>query len=145
MKSKISSIAGYLIAVSGLLYLVYKGYILSDNLIISLIQILAFCLMIWARIVFKHRSFHLTSDTTKGGLVTNGPYRWFRHPIYSAVIYFGLACLLAFPKIDVFLAFISIACGLFIRMILEEKALRQSYPEYVEYSKKAKRIIPFIF
>jgi protein-S-isoprenylcysteine O-methyltransferase Ste14 len=145
MLSKLSSISGYLIAVIGLTYLAYNGYIISDNLIISAIQIVAFCLMIWARILFKNRSFHLTSDTTKGGLVTKGPYKWLRHPIYSAVIYFSLACLFAFPKVEVLIAFLFITCGLFIRMILEEKALRKSYPEYIEYSKKAKRIIPFIY
>lgn len=145
MLSKISSASGYLIAVIGLTYLAYNGYIISDNFIISAVQILAFCLMIWARIIFKQRSFHLTAGTTKGGLVTKGPYKWFRPPIYSAVIYFSLACLFAFPKIEVLLAFILITCGLFIRMIFEEKALRQSYPEYIEYSKKAKRIIPFIY
>lgn len=145
MTSKISSISGYIIAVLGLSYLAYNGYIISGNLIISTIQILAFCLMIWARIIFKHRSFHLTADTTKGELVTHGPYKWFRHPIYAAVIYFSLACLFAFPKIEVLLAFIFIIGGLFIRMIFEEKALRQSYPEYMEYSKKAKRLIPFIY
>lgn len=145
MLSKISSFSGYLVAALGLTYLAYNGYIISDNIIICAIQILAFCLMIWARLIFKNRSFHLTSNTTKGVLVTNGPYKWFRHPIYAAAIYFSLACLFAFPKIEVLLTFIFITCGLFIRMILEEKALKQSYPEYIEYSKKAKRIIPFIY
>jgi protein-S-isoprenylcysteine O-methyltransferase Ste14 len=145
MLSKILSSSGYLIAVLGFSYLTYNGYIISGNFIISTIQILAFCLMIWARIIFKHRSFHLTSNTTKGGIVTTGPYKWLRHPIYSAAMYFSFACLLAFPKLEVFLAFFFIAFGLFVRIILEEKALRQSYPEYIEYSKKAKRIIPFIY
>ena len=145
MLSKISSFSGYLIAALGLAFLAYNDYILTNNYIISTIQILAFCLMIWARIAFKYRSFHLTSDITKGGLITNGPYKWFRHPIYSAAIYFSLACLVAFPRIEVLLTFIFIAGGLFIRMILEEKALEKAYPEYIDYSRKAKRFIPFIY
>lgn len=145
MISKASSFSGYLIAALGLAFLVYNDYIISDNLIISVIQILAVCLMIWARLIFKQRSFHLTSDTTKGELVTSGPYKWFRHPIYAAAIYFSIACLIAYPKIEVLLAVIFITGGLFIRMILEEKALKQTYPDYIEYSKKTKRIIPFVF
>ncbi len=145
MTSKISSFSGYLIAALGLAFLAYNDYILSDNLIVSAIQILAVCLMIWARLIFKQRSFHLTSDTTKGELVTSGPYKWFRHPIYAAAIYFSIACLIAHPKVVVLLTVVFITGGLFIRMVLEENALKQSYPDYADYAKKAKRIIPFVY
>ena len=101
--------------------------------------------MIWARIIFKSRSFHLTANTTKGGLVTSGPYKWLHHPIYAAVIYFAWACLIAFPKVETLIAVILITGGLFIIIRLEEKALNEAYPEYVEYSKRAKRLIPFVY
>lgn len=145
MLSKIGSILGYVLAVLGLTYLLLNNFVISKYLIISIIQFLTLALMIWARITFKFRSFHLTSNPTKGGLVTNGPYKWLRHPIYAAVIYFSLACLIAFPKISVLLAVVLIIIGLFIRMILEEKALKNTYPEYEAYSKYAKRLIPFIY
>jgi len=145
MLSKISSLLGYGIAVIGLFFLIFNKYVISKNPIIIIIQLFSFCLMIWARITFKSRSFHLTANPTEGGLVTNGPYRWFRHPIYTAVIYFSWACLIAFPKIEVLVAVLFITVGLFIRMLLEEKALNKVYPEYAEYSKRAKRLIPFIF
>jgi len=35
--------------------------------------------------------------------------------------------------------------GLFVRMILEEKSLLVAYGDYAAYSKKTKRIIPFVF
>jgi protein-S-isoprenylcysteine O-methyltransferase Ste14 len=143
--SKMSSLIGFGIAVIGLFYLIFNNYVISRNPIIIIIQLFSFCLMIWARITFKSRSFHLTANPTEGGLVTNGPYRWLRHPIYAAVIYFSWACLIAFPKIDVLVAVFIITAGLFTRMLLEEKALNKAYPEYAEYSKRAKRLIPFIF
>lgn len=143
--SKMGSIFGYGIAVIGLFFLVYNNHIISKNPVITGIQLLSFCLMIWARITFKSRSFHLTANPTEGGLVTNGPYRWLRHPIYAAVTYFSWACLVAFPKIEVLAAVLLITVGLFIRMLLEEMELKKVYPEYTEYSKRAKRFIPFIF
>lgn len=145
MLSKLGSISGFGLAVIGLVFLVLNDYVISTNPVIIIIQVLAFCLMIWARMTFRSRSFHLTADTTEGGLVTNGPYRWLRHPIYAAVIYFSWACLAAFPELTVLIAVIFITGGLYIRMLLEEKALRKTYPEYTEYSKRAKRLIPFIF
>ena len=145
MLLKIGSALGYVIAVIGLAFLIFNGYVISKNPVISIVQILSFCLMIWARITFKSRSFHLTADTTKGALVTSGPYRWLRHPIYAAVIYFGWVCFIAFPNTESLIATILITVGLFIRMQLEEKALNKTYPEYAEYSKKAKRLIPFVY
>ena len=145
MISKISSILGFGIAVLGLAFLISNDSVISKNPVIIIVQLLSFCLMIWARITFKSRSFHLTANTTKGGLVTSGPFRWLRHPIYAAVIYFAWACLIAFPKIETLIAVIFITAGLFTRMLLEEKALNKTYPEYVEYSKRAKRLIPFVY
>jgi protein-S-isoprenylcysteine O-methyltransferase Ste14 len=52
------------------------------------IQVVAALLMVWARLTFGIRSFHGTANPTAGGLVTTGPYRYFRHPIYAAILYF---------------------------------------------------------
>ena len=145
MSSKIGSFSGYAIAVAGLVFLIFKKYIISENPVTIVIQLTSFCLMIWARITFRSRSFHLTAEPTGGGLVTNGPYRWLRHPIYAGIIYFSWACLIAFPETEAFFAVILITAGLFTRMLLEEKELKKTYPEYEEYSKRAKRLIPFIF
>jgi protein-S-isoprenylcysteine O-methyltransferase Ste14 len=145
MLSKIGSLLGFVIAVIGLVFLIFNNNIISKNPIIIIIQLFSFCLMIWARITFKSRSFHLAANPTEGGLVTNGPYRWLRHPIYAAVIYFSWACLIAFPKIEVLIAVFFITVGFLTRMLLEEKALKNAFPEYIEYSKRAKRLIPFIF
>jgi protein-S-isoprenylcysteine O-methyltransferase Ste14 len=145
MSLKIGSVLGYVIAVLGLIFLLEKNYILSKNPVTIVIQIFSVILMIWARVTFGFRSFHATANTTKGKLVTTGPYRWLRHPIYAAVIYFGWACFIAFPKIETLIAVIFISGGLFIRILLEEKALNKTYAEYVEYSKRAKRLIPFVY
>lgn len=143
--SKIGSLSGFVIAVLGLFFLIFNKCIISENPLVIVIQLLSVCLMIWARITFKSRSFHLTANPTEGGLVTNGPYRLLRHPIYAAVIYFSWACLIAFPEIKVLIAVLLITAGMFIRMLLEEMELNRAYPEYAEYSKRAKRLIPFIF
>jgi protein-S-isoprenylcysteine O-methyltransferase Ste14 len=86
--SKIGSVIVFLLAVLGLVFLIFKKYLFADNPVGIVIQVLAAGLMIWARISFGMRSFHAVANTTKGGLVTKGPYRWLRHPIYAAVIYF---------------------------------------------------------
>lgn len=145
MKSKIGSLIAFGIAVIGVLFLLDNNYILSKNPITIIIQLLSLGLIIWARITFGLRSFHATANTTKGKLVTNGPYRWLRHPIYAAAIYLFWACVISYPFIETIAAVILISGGLFVRMILEEKFLLVAYDEYAAYYKRTKRIIPFLF
>lgn len=142
---KIGSLIGFGIAALGLFYLIYNNYILTKNPFVIIVQLCSIAFMIWARITFGLRSFHATANTTKGELVTNGPYRWLRHPIYASIIYFSWASVISYPFIDTIAAVILISGGLFVRMILEEKSLKLTYDNYVEYSKHAKRIIPLVF
>ncbi|MEP7170024.1 MAG: methyltransferase [Bacteroidota bacterium] len=145
MNLKIISFCAFGIAVLGILFLVKKNYILSNNPITIAIQVSSAALMIWARITFGLRSFHATANTTKGELVTNGSYRWWRHPIYAAVIYFSWASVISYPFKETIAAVLVISGGLFVRMVLEEKFLTAAYAGYAAYSERTKRIIPFVF
>ena len=146
MSIKIASLLGLVLAILGVFYLYGKNLLFSKNIVVIIIQILAVGLMIWARMTFGFRSFHATANTTKGGLVTNGPYHWLRHPIYASLIYFFWSCIIAFPFKETIFAVLLITIGLLIRMFLEEKSLIDSYKQaYLDYTKKTKRIIPFIF
>src|SRR6266516_2249539 len=60
----------------------------STSAIVIALQIAAVLLFLWARITFGRRSFHLAANPTEGGLVTTGPYRHIRHPIYTALCLF---------------------------------------------------------
>lgn len=146
MNIKIASLLGLGLAVLGVFYLYHKNFLFSKNIVEIIIQILAVGLMIWARMTLGFRSFHASANTTKGRLVTDGPYHWFRHPIYASLIYFFWSCVIAFPFKETIFAVLLITIGLLMRMFLEEKSLIDSYKqEYAAYSKKTKRIIPFIF
>jgi protein-S-isoprenylcysteine O-methyltransferase Ste14 len=145
MTLKTGSLIAFGIAILGIIFLIKNKYVLSHNPITIIIQLCSVGLMIWARITFGLRSFHASANTTKGKLITNGPYKWFRHPIYAAVIYFFWASIISYPFIQAVAAVILITAGLFVRMIFEEKFLLTIYDEYAAYSKRTKRIIPFIF
>ena len=145
MTLKIVSLIALGFAILGVLFLFERNYIFSKNPITIIIQLCSAGLMIWARITFGHRSFHPTANTTKGELVTNGPYNWLRHPIYASIIYFFGACIISYPFIETIAAVILIGGGLFVRMLLEEKFLVVAYKDYTAYSKRTKRIIPFLF
>jgi len=75
-------------------------------------------------------------------LVTRGPYRWIRHPIYSAVILgmFGIAIRSRTPVVLAFAAVLTLFLAAKARW--EERHLRRAFAGYTEYKQRAGRFIP---
>lgn len=90
---KADSIAAILLMALALIGLVIRDTFFSSHPLAIIAEITAVALMVWARLTFGRRSFHGTANPTAGGLVTAGPYRYIRHPIYTAI------CLFAWPGI----------------------------------------------
>src|SRR5678815_5205020 len=88
---KTLSILGYIGMIGGLLGLLSTRTLFSSSPLVIALQILALVLFLWARVTFGRRSYHLVANPTEGGLVTGGPYRYIRHPIYAAFCLFTLA------------------------------------------------------
>jgi protein-S-isoprenylcysteine O-methyltransferase Ste14 len=142
---KVLSVGGFLMMVSGIIALIVTKTIVSTFLPAIIAQAASFALMLWARHTFGRRSFHLSADPTDGGLVTTGPFRFVRHPIYTAVCIFVWAALLGSPSIQTLLFAALVTIGAVMRVFCEEHLLAQQYPEYKGYSRKTKRMIPFVF
>ncbi len=142
--AKIASVAAFVVLVLAILYLVYSHQLFTTRPVLLAVQVAAVGLMIWARITFGMRSFHASANATRGGLVTHGPYRWWRHPIYASIAYFIWAGVAAHRTLDAVGAALLATAMLLTRMLLEERFLRRTHPEYGEYAARAKRFIPFV-
>jgi protein-S-isoprenylcysteine O-methyltransferase Ste14 len=142
---KMISVLGFLLMIGSLVGLYMTGNLFSRQPVAIALQVFAIGLMVWARLAFGKRSFHAAANPTAGGLVTTGPYRYIRHPIYTAAFLFGWAGVVS--NWSLFSAGLGVLLflGALARMICEEQMVRQSYPEYIEYSKTTKRMVPFVF
>ena len=142
---KLISVLGLVVMIGALIGLYKIGVLITAQPIAIALQLMAIALMAWARITFGRRSFHAAANPTAGGLVTTGPYRIIRHPIYTA------ACLFGWGAIVVQRSLVSVALGILLllgalmRMICEERLVKQKYPEYAEYAKVTKRMVPYLF
>jgi protein-S-isoprenylcysteine O-methyltransferase Ste14 len=145
MTLMLASIAGYVLMIAALVALLWGHSLFGETPIPIGVQILTFSLMVWARVTFGGRSFHATANPTEGGVVTSGPYRFVRHPIYAAVLYFTWAGVLSHLSIVNLVLGICAVAGAGLRIAAEERLLLERYPEYKEYANRTKRIIPFLF
>src|SRR4051794_28408177 len=82
------SVFAFALMVAGIVGLFYSGALFAESPIVIALQLCGVMLMVWARITFGRRSFHAAANPTSGGIVNTGPYRYLRHPIYTAVFLF---------------------------------------------------------
>jgi len=139
------SLAALLLMALALAGLAVRGAFFSSQPVAIMAEVAAVALMIWARLAFGNRSFHAAANPTPGGLVTSGPYRFIRHPIYTAVCLFGWSGILAhWSLINVLLGAL-LFVGAVGRMLCEERLIIEIYPEYRDYAQATKRMVPYIF
>jgi protein-S-isoprenylcysteine O-methyltransferase Ste14 len=148
MNTRVISLAATVLLAAAVATLVLDHAIFSKMPFGIAIQIAAALLMLWARLTFGLRSFHAGANPTQGGLVTSGPYRYWRHPIYAAVLIFvwtGVLTQGGRPALVPVLLSAVATIMTFVRILSEEKLLRATFPDYAAYSMRTKRFIPFVF
>ena len=139
------SLAALLLMAFASVCLVVRDSLFSPQPLVIGAEAVAAALMVWARWTFGYRSFHAAANPTVGGLTTTGPYRFIRHPIYTAVLLFGWAGVLAhWSPINALLGAL-LLIGAIARMLCEERMLIAVYPEYRAYAQATKRVVPYVF
>jgi protein-S-isoprenylcysteine O-methyltransferase Ste14 len=89
------------------------------------------------------RSFSILPEARK--LVTNGPYRRIRHPLYLAEEIGSLGVMLQFLQPwSLLLEIVNFALQLW-RMQREEIVLTEAFPEYAAYAARTSRLIPGVY
>ncbi|WP_437601176.1 isoprenylcysteine carboxylmethyltransferase family protein [Sorangium sp. So ce590] len=90
------------------------------------------------------KSFSLMPEARR--LVTGGPYRLVRHPVYLATVIQGAGLILLYPSIAALLIYTVEVVLQIIRMGYEERVLRDTFPEYDDYARRTSaRLIPRVY
>ena len=118
-----------------------------------ILAVAGIALSIWSTIYMKNvgkgnpmDAFNHEIGTRTVNLMTEGPYRLCRNPMLLGVFiyYVGLViCLGSWRSFTIFLAFFA---AMMAQVHSEEKRLAEDFGEaYLEYKKKTKKLIPFIW
>jgi protein-S-isoprenylcysteine O-methyltransferase Ste14 len=78
-------------------------------------------------------------------VVTTGPYRFIRHPMYTSEIVWSFGMILPALTWQVGAAYALMLTCLILRAGFEEAVLEKHFPEYGEFRKKTWRFIPLVY
>jgi len=96
--------------------------------------------------MFRHLGLNVTSTSiprASATLVTSGPYRWIRHPMYSATLLLVAAATLLTANLVMALGGGAMFALLAARSRLEERRLVEKFGEaYRAYQRRAGRFVP---
>ncbi|MGH8200782.1 MAG: methyltransferase family protein [Steroidobacteraceae bacterium] len=107
------------------------------------LTLLGVLFMVWARIHLGRNWSGVSAVKADHELITGGPYRWVRHPIYSGL---ALALLGTATAIGQWRGVLAVALALSAiahRVIVEERFMRQQFgAAYDTYTRRVRALVP---
>jgi len=127
----------------GLMILFSRG-LLHDPLALA-VFLVGVAFGFWAIAYNRLGNFHIRPILKDGcTLITTGPYRLIRHPMYTSVITMMLGVWLSTPTLLESSLLLLLVATLYLKAYREEQLWCGHNPEYLEYKRKTKLFIPYI-
>lgn len=143
---RLKSLVLVIIQITGIAVICMTARPVCTSYILLVIQSLSLLLLIWTWLYLHPGKFNIFPDTIKNAkLVTGGPFRWIRHPMYLSLFMYLVPLVVEYYNWWRLLVLLIFLANMVIKIFYEEKILQQKFPEYGEYMKRSKRLIPFIF
>jgi len=112
-----------------------------------IIFLAGYVFMVWGPLHLGEQYSLLVTIQEEHKLVTDGPYRYMRHPRYSGIIFWVFGVALIFLSIPALVLAVLMSALMLLRIPKEEKVLHGEFgKEWVEYCKRTtKKVIPFVY
>ncbi|GAB4050813.1 hypothetical protein GCM10028810_46650 [Spirosoma litoris] len=99
----------------------------------------------WARQVLADNWSGAIQQVEKQTLVTKGPYKYIRNPMYTGILSAALGTTLYQPSWSSLTGLLILYTIYAVKIRREEHFLGQVFPGYSAYSQHTWRLIPFIY
>jgi protein-S-isoprenylcysteine O-methyltransferase Ste14 len=131
---------------SSLIFILISGSVFAETPEGIFMEMTGIFLGLLAIYTMKPGNFNIRPIIKQNGiLITNGPYRIIRHPMYLAQIIAVIPLITEQFSYYRLFALCVLIIVLLIKINFEEKRLINHFSDYSEYMKTSKRLIPFIY
>lgn len=114
-------------------------------MLICIVLLLAVALAVWALITMRIHNFSVMPEPKSGArLLSTGPYRHIRHPMYSAVILATAGACIAHQSGAKFVFLLALLVVLFLKIRREEGLLCKQFENYPSYRSETSALIPHV-
>jgi protein-S-isoprenylcysteine O-methyltransferase Ste14 len=141
----ITSALPLLFVVAAIVVLGATGNLFASSPSVILAQVAAVGLSVWARRSFQTGTFRVTAGPGSGSIIRRGPYRFIRHPMYSAALLLVWAAVVSHLSVGPLAIGIAVTAVVIARVRAEERLLGVHYPEYRDYTRSTKALVPYLF
>ena len=94
----------------------------------------------------RHLARHFSTAASAAEVMTDGPYRWVRHPRYASALLIVLGMPLVFGSIFGWLSLAVLVMAVQHRIAREEPHLREVFgPAYERYASRTARLVPGVY
>jgi len=101
---------------------------------------------VWAVTANRPGNFNIRPEPKSGGhLVQTGPYRYIRHPMYSALMLAMLGLCIGYATPWRWAALVALAIVLAVKAGLEETAMAARHADYAGYARRTRRFVPLVW
>jgi protein-S-isoprenylcysteine O-methyltransferase Ste14 len=121
------------------------GNLFTSSPFVIAAQVGAVGLNVWARRSFQEGTFRVSAAPAGTSIIRRGPYRVIRHPMYSAALLFIWAAVISHVSALTLTIGVAVTAVVVARIIAEERLLSAQYPEYRDYARSTKALVPFLF
>ncbi|MBC8319580.1 MAG: isoprenylcysteine carboxylmethyltransferase family protein [Bacteroidetes bacterium] len=129
-----------------LIFIAISGPIISNNAEGLLIECTGIFIALRAIYVVKIKNVNITPTVKQNSeLITTGPYRIIRHPMYIAQLVAVLPLIIDYFSWYRLTAMLILIVILLVKIEYEEKQLSAHFTEYSLYKEKTKKMIPFVY
>jgi protein-S-isoprenylcysteine O-methyltransferase Ste14 len=121
------------------------GNLFSPSPFIIAVQAGAVALSVWARRSFQEGAFRVTATPGSGSIIRDGPYRFVRHPMHGAALLFIWTAVVSHLSVLTLAIGLAVSVVVVARTVVEERLLRARHPEYDDYARLTKALVPYLF
>ena len=115
----------------------------AENPGYAALELAGLALGLWAVAVMRASRFRVMPEVhPRALLVTAGPYRWIRHPMYSSGLLAMLALVLDAWSLGRLLVWLALLAVLVAKLLHEERLLCSAFSPYADYQRITKRLVP---